>query len=370
MQADILQILEAADYSQDILRGVEALSAGKLLILPTETVYGVAGLLTHPDAREALHDLRQTMITHNFTVHVARPQDAMQYLGDVNDYGRRLMRKLWPGPVGLIYQVPANRRQEVVQKLVLTELDLYDGDAITLRCPDHRVFFDLVSQIDKPVALISPPGGPCRQADFPPEVLAQVEMVFDAGETPFSKPSTLLRVKEDSYEVVRAGVYDQRIIDRLLKTTVLFVCSGNTCRSSMAEALAKQYFASKLNVPSSDLERQGITIMSGGTQALHGVRAAAQAVEALSDMGIDLSEHRSRPVTVEMIHQADVVYAMSRNHARAVVSLVPSAADKTFPLDPENDIEDPIGGDISLYTQVAEQLKTLIERRMPEGIVT
>ena len=74
MQADILQILETTDYSQDILRGVETLQAGKLVVLPTETVYGVAGLLTHPDVREALHDLRQTMITNNFTVHVARPR--------------------------------------------------------------------------------------------------------------------------------------------------------------------------------------------------------------------------------------------------------------------------------------------------------
>ena len=99
------------------------------------------------------------------------------------------------------------------------------------------------------------------------------------------------------------------------------------------------------------------------------MRATAPAIEALSEMGIDMTEHRSRPVTVEMIHQADVVYAMSKAHGRAITSLVPSAVDKTFTLDPDQDIEDPIGGDLSLYMQVAEMLKGLIEKRMPEGVV-
>lgn len=370
MQAAVLQILDAPDYAQEIARGVDALLAGKLLVLPTETVYGVAGLLTHPNARAALHELRQTIVTQNFTIHVARPSDALQYLGDVNEFGKRMIRKLWPGPVGLIFRVSPERRREIAQGLVLTDLDLYDEDSITLRCPDHRVFFDVVSQIDKPIALISPPGGHYRQADIPDEVRGQVEMVFDAGETRFSKPSTLLRVNQDAYEVVRAGVYDQRIIDKLLKTTVLFVCSGNTCRSPMAAGLALQFLAGKLVIPASELERHGITVLSAGTQALPGARATPQAIVALSDMGVDLTEHRSRPLTVDMIHQADVIYGMSANHVRAILSLAPYASDKTFQLDPERDIEDPIGGDNALYVQVANQLKTLIERRLAEDIVT
>jgi protein-tyrosine-phosphatase len=60
---------------------------------------------------------------------------------------------------------------------------------------------------------------------------------------------------------------------------------------------------------------------------------------------------------------------MSQNHARAVVSLVPAAADKVSNLDPEGDIEDPIGGDLSLYTEVADRIKKLIEQRLAQGIV-
>ena len=80
------------------------------------------------------------------------------------------------------------------------------------------------------------------------ELEGKVDLIFDAGPTRYSKPSTLLKVTPQGYEIVRAGVYDERIIERLLKTTILFVCSGNTCRSPMAEAIARQLIAKKLSV--------------------------------------------------------------------------------------------------------------------------
>jgi len=89
-----------------------------------------------------------------------------------------------------------------------------------------------------------------------------------------------------------------------------------------------------------------------------GMRATPQAVDAIRDMGGDLSRHRSRPLTVDLIHQADVIYAMGRGHAQAVRSLVPSAADKVETLDPSGDIEDPIGSDLAVYKILADQLYT------------
>ena len=75
-------------------------------------------------------------------------------------------------------------------------------------------------------------------------------------------------------------------------------------------------------------------------------RATPQAVAAVKDLGADLTHHRSRPLTVELIHQADVIFTMGRSHAQAVTALVPSAAEKVATLDPAGDIDDPIGGDV------------------------
>lgn len=369
MQAQILQILDASDYGQEIQRAGELLAAGKLLVLPTETVYGVAGVLTNADARAGLSRLRGSTATKPITLHIARPADAMEYLGKVNDFARRAMRKLWPGPIGLIFDVPDDVRQKTADRLGLEQGDLYDGSTLTIRCPDNPVFVDVVGRVKEPVVLTSAGRAVHRIGDLPEEVLSQVEMVFDAGLTRFSKPSTLVRIKENSYEIVRGGVYDERIIDRLLRTTILFVCSGNTCRSPMAEAIARRYLADRLSVSPEDLEYKGINVISAGSYAMPGARAAAPAVEALAAMGLDLSRHRSKPLSVELIHQADAIYTMSQNHARAVGSLVPAAVDKVSNLDPEGDIEDPIGGDVSLYTEVADRIKNLIEKRLAQGIV-
>ena len=107
-------------------------------------------------------------------------------------------------------------------------------------------------------------------------------------------------------------------------------------------------------------------MISAGSYAMPGARAAAPAVEAVKAMGADLTRHRSRTLTVELIHQADVVFAMSRDHAEAALSLVPSAEDKVMLLDPRGDIEDPIGGDAALYQSLAGELRMLIEQRLKE----
>jgi len=194
----------------------------------------------------------------------------------------------------------------------------------------------------------------------------KVDLILDAGPTRLSKPSTIIRVRPDSYQILRAGIYDERIIEKMLKTTILFVCSGNTCRSPMAEALARRILARKYEVPETELERKGINVVSAGSFAMPGARATPQGVEALRDMGIDLSQHRSKPLSVELIHQADHIFTMGRAHALQVAALVPSAREKVSTLDPSGDIDDPIGGDTALYKDLAGHLETLIEQRLKE----
>lgn len=370
MSATVVSIFATGDYEGEILRAQETLRSGGLVVLPTETIYGVAGLLTHPEARRRLGEIRGASGVQPYTIHLASPDEAGRYIGEVTEFGRRLMKKLWPGPVGLSFEVSPERRQEVARTLNVPESDLFDASGITLRCPDHIVAADVVAGVDGPVVLTSANGGANESgAQMAERLGTKADLILDAGPTRYSKPSTLLKVNPEGYEIVRQGVYDERIIERLLRTTLLFVCSGNTCRSPMAEAIARQLLARKLDVPEAELERKGIIVLSAGSFALPGSKATPQAVEAVRGQGADLSHHRSRPLTVELIHQADVIFTMSRNHAQQVMALVPSAADKVSTLDPAGDIEDPIGGDIALYQDLAGQLRLLIERRLEETVL-
>src|SRR5687767_11476270 len=132
MSVEVVNIFATGDYDAQAARAAEMLRTGGIVVLPTETVYGAAGLITNPAARERLAALRGNGESapqarrRPFTLHLARPNDALNYIGpSLNEFGQRLIKKLWPGPVGLVFEVAEERRREVALGLGLAEGDLY-----------------------------------------------------------------------------------------------------------------------------------------------------------------------------------------------------------------------------------------------------
>jgi L-threonylcarbamoyladenylate synthase len=365
MPAPTVQILESGDYQQHIRRGAELLQQGKLVVLPMETVYGAAVLLSHNSGRARLRAIWPQRAGKALTPHLARIDQAADFVGNLTDLARKMMRKLWPGPVGLQFDVEAGRRTEIAKKFGLEESELFDSGAITLRLPDHAVFSDVAGSVAGPLAAAAAGNGESFSAsDLAAQLDGKVDLIYDAGPPRFNKPSTLVKLEGNDYRVVRQGVYDERTIRRLMKTTILFVCSGNTCRSAMSEAIARKQLADRFG--EQELEAGGIEVLSAGTMATGGNRATPQAAVAVAALGGDLSRHRSRPLTIALIQQADAIYTMSAGHSEVVTGMFPSAAQKVKTLDPDSEIDDPIGGDLQLYNDLAGQLWKLIERRLRE----
>ena len=196
-----------------------------------------------------------------------------------------------------------------------------------------------------------------------------VDTIYDGGPSRFAKPSTVVRVTGDDWSVIREGIYNARIVERLLRTTVLFVCSGNTCRSPMAMALARKIIADRLGIEQSELEAHGWDVISAGTHAMPGMPATPAGADAMQTMGADLSGHRSQPLTVGLIHRSDLILTMGESHRLTVLAQVPSAAEKTMQLDPAGDIDDPIGASPQHYQELARNIEKLVNDRLTETLL-
>jgi protein-tyrosine phosphatase len=135
------------------------------------------------------------------------------------------------------------------------------------------------------------------------------------------------------------------------KPRVLFVCTGNTCRSPMAMTLFR------------DLNRGKVDVDSAGVSPHPGDPASRNAVKAMEIRGLDLKQHRSKKITKELIDWADVVFAMTKSHMNAVKAISPNA---NVELVADAGISDPYGGDEKRYQQCAGELCDKLQGRKVE----
>ena len=137
--------------------------------------------------------------------------------------------------------------------------------------------------------------------------------------------------------------------------TILFICTGNVCRSPMAEALFRRAASG----------RGEFRVLSAGLGAMDGQPPTPHSVEAMRELGMDISAQRSRTLTAELVRQADYIFGMTHSHVDTIALLYPQAAEKTFLLREfdetleafEKDISDPIGGSYEVYENCRDQIE-------------
>jgi len=138
---------------------------------------------------------------------------------------------------------------------------------------------------------------------------------------------------------------------------ILFVCTGNTCRSALAEGLARARLGAEA----------GVTFESAGLYALDGAPATPHALSVAAEVGVDLGAHRARSVIAEIVEGADRVYVMTRAQGEGLAYLGSDVAGRVALLDPSGEeIPDPYGGDLAAYRLARDHIAAAIEARREE----
>ena len=372
-----------ADELREVGRHVRS---GGLLAYPTETVYGLGGLVEGGPLR-ALAALKRRDTGKPFLLLLPDAQAAAGLVW--NRCARRLAERLWPGPLTLVLPDPGHSFPAQVRG---------GSGGVAVRMSPAPVARQILDEVGAPITSTSanPPGAaPARSGMEARDAARALEAderlwVVDAGELPPAPASAIVDCTGRDPVVLRAGALDPSelreicpsagedadVDDRRQDTgekyaevgdvppdeatkdiRLLYVCTGNTCRSPMAEVLTRARARQR--------GLSGIRVRSAGTMAYEGSPASAGARTAVGELGLALDRHTAQPLGEDELEWADLVLAMSPSHLAAVETLgrgrCYAEVITAFAGDVSGGVRDPFGGSDDRYRDTCAQLERLVE---------
>jgi L-threonylcarbamoyladenylate synthase len=347
MRTQVVKINRDFPEPEKVRQAVSVLERGGLVAFPTETVYGLGANFNDKKAVTRLYDVKDRPKEKPFSLLIGDMRDIDSFAYGILPVAYRLADRFWPGPLTLV-------------------LKSKDYTTIGLRMPKSPVALEITKNTNFPIACPSAnlSGGksPLDAKDVLDDLDGKIELLLDGGKVELGISSTVADVSSLPVKILREGYIDKgEIMDIASKKRILFVCTGNSCRSVMAQAL----FEKKLK----EKGRNDIEVFSAGISAPIGIGASNETRQLLKEEGIDVSGHRAQRTSEEMYKRSDLILVMqrfqeetiSRNHSflKGRVYLL-----KEFSKFDQNnlEIEDPIGRGMDVYKRSFYSIKEAIDR--------
>ncbi len=331
---------------------VSTLQSGGVVVLPTDTVYGLACDSENLEACRRIYEIKGRDFQRPLALFLREPEQLSRYVEPLNPVQTRVTEKFLPGPLTVVL------KSKTRMAMIAPE------DKIGIRIPDVPFISEIIRRLGRPLATTSANISGEVEISSPRLLKKQFQDTVDllvAGNDLPGPPSTVIDLATDPPAVLRKGkipIWElEQALGRRVKLakgvsfSVLLVCTGNLCRSPMAKGILKEKVGNK-----------PVLIYSAGTDTADGLPPTPFAVQAAKVYHADISRHRSTILTQELIAASDLVLVMDQHHYDRVITLAPEAKPKTYFLrgyenGSHDEIEDPMGGPLTAYQETAKLIE-------------
>lgn len=357
----ILDWRKSDDPRDTVHLAVQALAEGHIVALPSNCCYLLVASGLKADAVFQMSEGKSAKDSpdqpRDMALMVRSADETLDYFPDISPAARRLAKKAWPAPIVLnIQDSHASSVLRCLDTRVCGTLQA-TSQRIPVWQPGHEAL-EHVCRLSSGSLVCRPAAGLRTPIADSVENMApnQSVLTVDAGSVDVPGLPTVVQIDGNQGNILRHGLVDERTLKDISQWMVLFVCTGNTCRSPMAQAMMQRKIAERF---SKQVSTGSIPVvaMSAGVSAFGGDPASHGALAAIKNFGASLDQHQSTQLNSFLVEQADLILAMGSRHRHVIVSQWPSVASKVHLISPDGgEISDPFGGPIEVYEKCARQL--------------